>query len=162
MRNVYFKFLVMLHILFLDITEHEWFSRSYYPTLEMNKIKQNRLFFPLMTIFQFFFCRWVGSRKRKVQSHFWWTGPDFCWNVWLLKNHPAANSPPPPPPSISWFLYKIFREIIFTKNLHYFPLYTPPILLLPSPKNCTFNIPYFVVLLFSYYLLKKKNILSAP
>jgi len=101
---------------------------------------------------------WVGPWKRKVQSHFWWTGPDFCWNVWLLKNHPAANSPPPPPPSISWFLYKIFREIIFTKNLHYFPLYTPPILLLPSPKNCTFNIPYFVVLLFSYYLLKKKRI----
>jgi len=73
------------------------------------------------------------------------------------KNHPAANSPPPPPPSISWFLYKIFREIIFTKNLHYFPLYTPPILLLPSPKNCTINIPYFVVLLFSYYLIKKKE-----
>ena len=95
LRNVYFKFLVMLHILFLDITEHEWFSRSYYPTLEMNKIKQNRLVvFPLMTIFQFFFCRWVGPWKRKVQSHFWWTGPDFCWNVWLLKKPSSSQLSP--------------------------------------------------------------------
>ena len=58
----------MLHILFLDITEHEWFSRSYYPTLEMNKIKQNRLFFPLMTIFQFFFADELVHEKEKFKA----------------------------------------------------------------------------------------------
>ena len=74
MRNVYFKFLVMLHILFLDITEHEWFSRSYYPTLEMNKIKQNRLFFPLMTIFQFFLqMSWFTKKKSSKPFLMNWT-----------------------------------------------------------------------------------------
>ena len=104
----------------------------------------------LILLMMNFFCRWAGSRKRKVQSHFWRTGPDFCWNVWLLKNHPASNSHPIP---------------LFLIPIYYFPytqkftsrLFSRHNCFNPSPQNCTFNIPYFVVLLFSYYLIKKKE-----
>ena len=119
MRNVYFKFLVMLHILFLDITEHEWFSRSYYPTLEMNKIKENRLVvFPLMTIFQFFFLQMSWSMKKKSSKPFLMN-----WTRLLLKclaTKKTIQQPTLPlllPPQFPDSYKKNFREIIFTKNL---------------------------------------------
>ena len=143
LRNVYFKFLVMLHILFLDITEHEWFSRSYYPTLEMNKIKENRLVvFPLMTIFQFFFLQMSWFTKKKSSKPFLMN-----WTRLLLKclatKKPSSSqlSPSSPlnfPIPIKNFFVKSFSRKIYTifpyTLLRYF--YYPP----PKTAHLIFHI----------------------